>query len=92
LSKNDHFRALLEQAPTRGFQPARVAFDRWDSRLDNLKWVRDWGWDGLTRIKRIRPVSLRAGEQQAVSQLDLPATGLTVHRRGYGWVKVLSDG
>src|SRR5690606_27639380 len=31
LSKNDHFRALLEQAHTRGFQPALVVFDSWYS-------------------------------------------------------------
>ena len=88
LSKNDHFRAMLEQAHTRGFQPALVAFDSWYSSLDNLKLVRDFGWDWLTRLKGNRQVSLRAGEPQAVSQLDIPATGLTVHLRGYGTVKV----
>lgn len=88
LSKNDHFRAMLEQAHARGFQPALVAFDSWYSSLDNLKLVRDFGWDWLTRLKGNRQVSLRAGEPQAVSELDIPATGLTVHLRGYGMVKV----
>lgn len=88
LSKNDHFRALLEQAKTRGFDPTLVAFDSWYSSLDNLKLVRDFGWDWLTRLKSNRQVSLRAGEQQAVSALDIPAAGLTVHLRGYGLVKV----
>lgn len=88
LSKNDHFQALLQQAQARGFQPALVAFDSWYSSLDNLKLVRDFGWDWLTRLKSNRQVSLRPGEQQAVSALDIPATGLTVHLRGYGLVKV----
>jgi hypothetical protein len=88
LSKNDHFRDMLEQAQQRGFQPALVAFDSWYSSLDNLKLVRDFGWDWLTRLKSNRQVSLRAGEQQAVSTLDIPAAGLTVHLRGYGLVKV----
>jgi hypothetical protein len=88
LSKNDHFRDMLEQAHTRGFQPALVAFDSWYSSLENLKLGRDFGWDWLTRLKSNRQVSLRAGEQQAVSALDIPTTGLTVHLRGYGLVKV----
>jgi hypothetical protein len=88
LSKNDHFQAMLEQAHRRGFDPALVAFDSWYSSLDNLKLVRDLGWDWLTRLKSNRQVSVRASEQQAVSDLDIPAVGLTVHLRGYGLVKV----
>ena len=88
LSKNDHFRAMLETAQQRGFQPALVAFDSWYSSLENLKLVRDFGWDWLTRLKSNRQVSLQAGAQQAVSDLDIPASGLTVHLRGYGLVKL----
>jgi len=88
LSKNDHFRAMLQQAQARGFQPALVAFDSWYSSLDNLKLVRGFGWDWLTRLKSNRQVSLRAGQQQAVSTLDIPLSGLRVHLRGYGSVRV----
>jgi putative transposase len=88
LSKNDHFRQMLERAKTRGFQPSVVAFDSWYSSLENLKLVRQFGWEWLTRLKSNRQVSLRAGEQQAVSDLAIPVTGLTVHLRGYGMVKV----
>ena len=49
LSKNDHFRDMLQQAHIRGFQPALVAFDSWYSSLENLKLVRGFGWDWLTR-------------------------------------------
>lgn len=88
LSKNDHFQAMLQQAKTRGFQPSVVAFDSWYSSLENLKLVRAFGWDWLTRLKSNRQVSVQAGQQQAVSELDIPSVGLTVHLRGYGIVKV----
>jgi putative transposase len=88
FSKNDHFRSMLEQAKTRGFQPSLVAFDSWYSSLENLKLIRDFGWDWLTRLKSNRQVSLQAGEQRAVSELTIPDSGLQVHLRGYGMVKV----
>ncbi len=88
LSKNDHFRRLLQTAKTRGLAPALVTFDSWYSSLENLKLVRDFEWDWLTRLISNRQVSLRAGEQQAVSEVDIPVSGLTVHLRGYGMVKV----
>jgi len=88
LNKNDHFRAMLEQAKARGFQPSLVAFDSWYSSLENLKLVRDFGWNWLTRLKSNRQVSIRAGEQQAISELAICAAGLTLHLRGYGLVKV----
>ncbi len=88
LSKNDHFRHLLEKAHERGFQPGLVAFDSWYSSLENLKLVRDFTWDWLMRLKSNRQVSLKVGEQQVVSDLDIPPNGLVVHLRGYGIVKV----
>ena len=45
-TKNDRFRALLETAHGRGFMPECVVFDSWYSSLENLKWVRDFGWCG----------------------------------------------
>lgn len=88
LSKNDHFSQMLQQAYARGFQPRLVAFDSWYSSLENLKLVRSFGWEWLTRLKSNRQVSLKAGQQQAVSALDIPPNGLAVHLRGYGMVKV----
>jgi hypothetical protein len=41
-------------------------------------------------LKSNREVSVGRGEQQAVSELDIPAAGLTVHLRGYGLVMVFS--
>jgi putative transposase len=88
LDKNDHFRAMVQVAKQRGFQPAIVVFDGWYSSLDNLKLLRDLDWHWLTRLKSNRQVSQRAGMQQAIAALDIPSTGLVVHLRGYGSVKV----
>jgi len=88
LSKNDHFQAMLTAAKQRGFAPAVVAFDSWYSSLDNLKLIRGFGWNWLTRLKSNRQVSLQAGAQQAIADLDIPQTGRTVHLRGYGAIKV----
>lgn len=88
LNKNDHFQAMLHTAKARAFSPAMVAFDSWYSSLDNLKLIRGYGWDWLTRLKSNRQVSLRAGEHQAIEQVEIPSTGRTVHLRGYGTVKV----
>lgn len=88
LSKNDHFRALVETAKARGFAPSVVAFDSWYSSLDNLKLVRSYAWDWLTRLKCNRQVSLQAHTSCAVIDLEIPAIGLVVHLRGYGLVKV----
>lgn len=87
-NKNEHFRAMLQQAKERGFQPELVAFDSWYSSLENLKLVRSFEWDWLTRLKSNRQVSLQAGAQQAVRDLEIPSSGLTVHLRGYGPVRV----
>ena len=66
LTKNDHFRAMLEVAHGRGFVPEYVVFDSGYSGLDNLKQVRDLGWKWLTQLKkpyfgRFRWVILREG-------------------------------
>jgi putative transposase len=44
LTKNHHFRAMLDRAAQRGLQPTLVAFDSWYASLDNLKRVRQLGW------------------------------------------------
>jgi GTP-binding protein EngB required for normal cell division len=50
--------------------------------------VRNLGWKWLTRLKSNRRVSAQAGQQQAVSALDIPPSGLVMHLRGYGFAKV----
>jgi putative transposase len=88
LDKNDHFQTMVREAKARGFQPSIVAFDSWYGGLDNLKLLRDIGWDWLTRLKSNRQVSLQAGVHHAISDIDIPNTGRVVHLRGYGFIKV----
>lgn len=88
LTKNDHFRDMLQHAQRRGFTPRMVLFDSWYSSLDNLKQVRAFGWHWLTRLKSNRQVSHTAGQSCAVSELDVPDRGIRVHLRGYGWITV----
>lgn len=88
LNKNAHFRAMLQQAHQRGFQPSLVAFDSWYSSLENLKLIRKLGWRWLTRLKSNRQVSVKAHHPQAVSELHIPSLGMQVHLKGYGIVKV----
>src|SRR5215210_8774923 len=56
-TKNAHFRAMLETAKARNFQPGYVAFDSWYSGLANLKAIRAHGWHWLTRLKANRQVN-----------------------------------
>ena len=43
LTKNAHFRAMLQTAKERGFTPRSVCFDGWYSSLENLKLIRTRG-------------------------------------------------
>jgi putative transposase len=88
LDKNDHFREMLAVAHTRGFTPSLVAFDDWYSRLDNLKRLRGYGWEWLTRLKSNRKVSETAGQTRAISDIAIPKNGCVLHLMGYGLVKV----
>jgi hypothetical protein len=88
LSKNDHFQHLVNQAHERGFEPEVVAFDSWYASLPNLKLLRTYEWDWLTQLKSNRQVSVDRSGNRAVSELIIPANGLVVHLKGYGWIKV----
>lgn len=56
VTKNDHFRAMLDKAKARGLAPDLVAFDSWYASLANLKQVCDLGWHWLTQLKSDRLV------------------------------------
>jgi putative transposase len=88
LSKNDHFQHMVTQAHQRGFEPEIVAFDSWYASLPNLKLLRDLEWDWLTQLKGNRQVSVDRSGNRALSELIIPVSGLIVHLKGYGWIKV----
>ncbi|MER2582337.1 MAG: transposase [Candidatus Competibacter sp.] len=88
LTKNDHFRALLETAHARGFVPECVLFDSWYSSLENLKQIRDWGWIWLTRLKANRLVNPDRTGSRPVAQVETDAHGTLVHLKGYGLIRL----
>jgi hypothetical protein len=83
-TKNDHFRDQVLSAQKRGLNPEAVIADSWYSSLDNLKCIRDQGWDWVMGLRKNRVVN--RGER--LDNLEIPEEGLTVHLRGYGWIKV----
>lgn len=88
LTKNDHFRAMLDEAKARGFAPRCVAFDSWYASLENLKAVRGHGWTFLTQLKVNRKVDLDRQGYRAVSTVAIAACGTIVHLEGFGSVRV----
>ena len=96
LTKNDHFKAMIQTAHERGFKPRVVAFDGWYASLDNLKLLRELGWAWLTRLKANRLVNKDRAGQRPLSRTDISASGTEVWLVGYGLVlvfkKVAPDG
>jgi hypothetical protein len=88
LTKNDHFRQMLQRAQQRGFTPACVFFDSWYSSLENLKLVRDLGWRWLTQLKSNRLVNPDGTGLLPLSDTNLSAAGTIIHLKGYGLVKI----
>lgn len=83
-TKNDHFRELLHLAKERGVKPEAVIADSWYSSLDNLKCIRDYGWNFVMGLRKNRTVN--KGEK--LENLNIPEEGLRIHLRGYGWITV----
>jgi len=84
-TKNNHFRDMLSSAKLRGLEPEMVVADSWYSSLDNLKSIRSHGWDWVMGLKSNRLVNK---PHIQLGKLDIPNEGLTVHLKGYGWIKV----
>jgi hypothetical protein len=87
-TKNDHFRAMIDVAHARGFQPQVVLFDGWYASLENLKHLRALGWGWLTRLKANRLVNEDRQGARPLSRTDISAAGTEVWLQGYGLVKV----
>ena len=83
-TKNDHFREMLQHAKEREVKPEAVIADSWYSSLDNLKCIRDFGWNFVMGLRKNRVVN----KNQKLCDLDIPEAGLRIHLRGYGWITV----
>lgn len=87
-TKNDHFRAMLDAAQQRGFQPECVLFDNWYASLKNLKHLKKIGWNWLTRLRGDRLVNLNHQGLRPLSQTEISADGTVVWLKGYGLIRV----
>jgi len=88
LSKNVHFRAMLQTAFTRNFQPYFVLFDSWYSSNENLMFIDELGWNWCTRAKQNRMVNPDQAGNQPIPSVFLPDDGRIVHMKKYGFVKL----
>jgi len=89
-TKNDHFTELIYKAKIRGFEPSCVLFDSWYSGLNNLKIIRKYGWNWLTRLKSNRLINPygKGHANIGLSSADISESGTVVHLKGYGFVKI----
>jgi hypothetical protein len=88
LTKNDHFRAMLQTAFERGFRPECVCFDSWYASLKNLKLTTRLFGRWLTRLESDRLVNPDNTGNRRVATVTIAPTGTVVHLKGYGFVKV----
>ncbi len=88
LTKNDHFRAMLDVAKERGFSPDYVAFDSWYSSLANLKAIRGHQWHWFTQLKANRLVNPDGSGNRPLAACTIDTAGSQVHLKGYGMILV----
>ena len=83
-TKNEHFREMINLSKKRSMNVDIVTMDSWYSSLDNLKTLKNVGYNWLCGFKKNRIVN----NKTKLQDLDIPNKGLVVYLRGYGWVKV----
>ena len=88
LTKNDHFREMLQSAYEHGFRPECVCFDSWYASLKNLKQSTRLFGHWLTRLDAGRLVNPDNTSNRPLSSVDLAPTGTIVHLKGFGLIKV----
>lgn len=91
LTKNDHFRSMLQKAAERGFTPERVLFDTWYASLANLKFIRSFNWIFLTGSECNRHINPDKTENRPVKEADISEKVDIVHLKGYGMIKVFKN-
>ena len=89
LTKNDHFKNMLDTAKRREFLPQYVLMDSWYSGLDNLKAIREKEWHFITMLKSNRLVNPNQDTTLAIQDLELADKQVRqVWLRGFGLVLV----
>ena len=87
-TKNDHFSDMMSTASERGFEPDFVLFDSWYSTINNLKTLRNYNWNFLTRLKSNRLVNPDKSGNIPINSLQIPPGGMIVHLKAYGFIRI----
>jgi len=83
-TKNDHFRDMVLLSVHRELKVKAYVFDTWYSSVANLKWLNKLNLTWVTWLRSNRIVDY--GEH--ISDKEIPDTGLVVHLKAVGFVKV----
>ena len=87
-TENDHFTDMLHKAKERGAYPEYVLSDSRYASLENLKLIREPGWQWFTRLKADRLVNPDGRGNVSLSEVGISEFGSIVHLKGYGFIKV----
>lgn len=71
LTKNDHFKTMLNTAEKRAFKPEYVLMDAWYSSIENLKHIVKKNWHFICNLKSNRLVSVEKGTYLSIADLGL---------------------
>jgi hypothetical protein len=81
---------MLQEIKSWGVKPEWVSGDSWYSSLANLKFLRNEAVGFLFGVADHRKESLERGQEIQVQRWVIPASGLGVYLKEFGWVKVCS--
>lgn len=87
-TKNDYFQDMLAEVLAWGIEPTFVTGDSWYSGVDNLKLIKKHQIGLLFALESNRLVSVEKGSWVQVQQLDIPADGLVVWLKNFGYAKL----
>ncbi len=87
-TKNDYFREMVTEVLDWGLKPLRVTGDSWYSSRENLTFLKNKELGFLMGIAKNRKVSISQGLYVQVQELEIPDSGIVVHLKKFGQVKV----
>ncbi len=86
-AENQHSADMLYKAEEHGACPECVLSDSRYSGIDNLRLIREPGWQRFTRLTD-RPVNPDGTGNAALSEAEISGFGTGVHLKGYGFIRV----
>jgi len=87
-TKHDYFRDMLCEVIEWGLMPEVITADSWYACLETLTLLKHQGWGFLFAIESNRLVAQDSQEYVQVHSLEIPPSGLMVHLKQFGRVKV----